>query len=78
MISLVEIIFLSILFLVQLSNQLSHLVAEQHDDHVLLSILVDLCQPGLERNRRCVGGGRKGVMINRSEEQIRRGDRRDG
>lgn len=25
----------------------SHLVAEQHDDHILLSILMDFSQPGL-------------------------------
>lgn len=29
----------------------SHLVAQQHDDHVLLGVLIDLCQPCLEMER---------------------------
>lgn len=30
----------------------SHLVAQQHDDHVLLGVLMDLCQPSLETRRK--------------------------
>lgn len=29
----------------------SHLVAQQHDDHILLGVLVDLCQPGLDTEK---------------------------
>lgn len=29
----------------------SHLVAQQHDDHILLGVLMDLCQPCLEKER---------------------------
>lgn len=34
----------------------THLIAQQHDDHVLLRVLVDLRQPGLRGQRGCVGG----------------------
>lgn len=29
-----------------------HLVTQQHDDHVLLGVLVDLSQPGLEMHKK--------------------------
>lgn len=60
----------------------SYLVAQQHDDHILLGVLVDLCQPGLDTEKearpvkessaeRMKGGGGGG-------EKRREGQRRSG
>ncbi len=55
----------------------SYLVAQQHDDHVLLGVLMDLCQPCLEmkREQRMVKKSKTGMQQRESREYV--GDRQD-
>lgn len=54
----------------------SHLVAQQHDDHVLLGVLVDLRQPGLDTERKSTDDeGTADKREGRAEGKLRIGRR---
>lgn len=48
----------------------SHLVAQQHDDHVLLSVLMDLCQPRLEMEGKGLDGKTEEMNKERERERL--------
>lgn len=55
----------------------SHLVAQQHDDHVLLGVLMDLCQPSLETERQHRMVKESKTVQERRESREYRGGRHD-